>query len=287
MDARVTRFFVGGCRGRCHRLRRRSRGGARPASRRNTVKKGRDELRGRAPRRTTRSCAAAAGGGGRRHEDVHPELLLTLKKLVDPATRGDLESPLRWTAKSAVVLSSLPLSHLRNPSQRQDRRQAAPTTGLQPAGGEEDRSRARNIQIATRSSSTSMRRRRTVFGAAFRSSPSTPRRRNSSATSRTAVANGVRRISPSFLSTCTTSSALARQGDSVRGLRCRRQPRLRQRRHGPRHARVRRHVDRSVVEANGRAALPGRHGTLHHGRRGGQQRLPVPRMEGRTTTPRR
>jgi len=45
------------------------------------------------------------GAGGRNHVEVHPELLPALKRLVDPATRGDPESGLRWSAKSAVALS--------------------------------------------------------------------------------------------------------------------------------------------------------------------------------------
>lgn len=45
------------------------------------------------------------GGGRPRHEVAHPELLDALKRLVDPATRGDPESPLRWTNKSTVALS--------------------------------------------------------------------------------------------------------------------------------------------------------------------------------------
>ena len=71
----------------------------------NTVKKGRDELRAGA-KTDDLVKVRRKGGGGRRHEDVHPELLPALKKLVDPATRGDPESPLRWTAKSAVTLSN-------------------------------------------------------------------------------------------------------------------------------------------------------------------------------------
>ena len=71
----------------------------------NTVKKGRDELRDGA-KTDNLVRIRRKGSGGRRHEDVHPELLPTLKKLVDPATRGDPESPLRWTAKSAVVLAN-------------------------------------------------------------------------------------------------------------------------------------------------------------------------------------
>jgi hypothetical protein len=46
------------------------------------------------------------GGGRRPHEKVHPELVPALLKLVDPATRGDPESPLRWTNKSTHTLSA-------------------------------------------------------------------------------------------------------------------------------------------------------------------------------------
>ena len=45
------------------------------------------------------------GGGRPSHDEAHPGLVPALEKLVDPATRGDPMSPLRWTCKSAVVLS--------------------------------------------------------------------------------------------------------------------------------------------------------------------------------------
>ena len=46
------------------------------------------------------------GGGRPRHEEVHPDLVATLLKLVAPATRGDPESSLRWTNKSTHSLSA-------------------------------------------------------------------------------------------------------------------------------------------------------------------------------------
>ena len=46
------------------------------------------------------------GGGRQRHEVVHPGLVAALEALVAPATRGDPESPLRWTNKSTHVLSA-------------------------------------------------------------------------------------------------------------------------------------------------------------------------------------
>jgi hypothetical protein len=46
-------------------------------------------------------------GGGRKGIDVHhPDLLMELESLVDPVTRGDPMSPLRWTCKSTRQLSS-------------------------------------------------------------------------------------------------------------------------------------------------------------------------------------
>jgi hypothetical protein len=43
--------------------------------------------------------------GKRPYEVEHPEVWPALEKLVDPVTRGDPESPLRWTCKSTIVLS--------------------------------------------------------------------------------------------------------------------------------------------------------------------------------------
>lgn len=46
-------------------------------------------------------------GGGRKGIDVyHPDLLKELESLVDPVTRGDPMSPLRWTCKSTRQLST-------------------------------------------------------------------------------------------------------------------------------------------------------------------------------------
>ena len=40
------------------------------------------------------------GGGRKRLIDKNPDLAKELDKLIDPLTRGDPESPLRWTCKS-------------------------------------------------------------------------------------------------------------------------------------------------------------------------------------------
>ncbi len=49
--------------------------------------------------------ARRPGGGRKPLTYTDPELLAALKRLVDPATRGDRTSPLRWTSKSTRTLA--------------------------------------------------------------------------------------------------------------------------------------------------------------------------------------
>jgi hypothetical protein len=69
----------------------------------STVRKGRDEARaGAKPSDVVR---VRRSPGKRPFEELHPEVWPALEKLVDPVTRGDPESPLRWTCKSTTVLA--------------------------------------------------------------------------------------------------------------------------------------------------------------------------------------
>ena len=45
------------------------------------------------------------GGGRKKMSDEQPELLVALEELIEPSTRGDPESPLRWTCKSVRTLA--------------------------------------------------------------------------------------------------------------------------------------------------------------------------------------
>src|SRR5277367_219476 len=72
----------------------------------STVTLGRNEVRAGAVPTADLVQVRRKGGGRRRHELVHPELVPALRELVDPATRGDPESPLRWTNKSTHTLSA-------------------------------------------------------------------------------------------------------------------------------------------------------------------------------------
>ena len=69
----------------------------------STVRKGRDEARAGA--RPEDVVLVRRSSGKRSYEIARPELWPALEKLVDPITRGDPESPLRWTCKSTVALA--------------------------------------------------------------------------------------------------------------------------------------------------------------------------------------
>ena len=70
---------------------------------RTTIRAGRDELRDES--REDVVGVRRPGGGRPRLEKTQPELAETLEALVEPVTRGDPESPLRWTTKSTRTLS--------------------------------------------------------------------------------------------------------------------------------------------------------------------------------------
>jgi hypothetical protein len=72
-----------------------------------TIRKGLQELdvRSENPHEPLSARLRREGGGRKRHTESDPELLQALEWLVDPTTRGDPESPLRWTCKSTRTLA--------------------------------------------------------------------------------------------------------------------------------------------------------------------------------------
>lgn len=73
---------------------------------RTTIYAGMRELQEGAPEAASRPLRSRKAGGGRKTlTEKDPKLLEALTRLVDPVTRGDPESPLRWTAKSTVRLA--------------------------------------------------------------------------------------------------------------------------------------------------------------------------------------
>lgn len=73
----------------------------------NTILKGLAELeqRARNPKAPMDDRIRRPGGGRKALTEIDPELQEALERLVDPVTRGDPESPLRWTCKSTTQLA--------------------------------------------------------------------------------------------------------------------------------------------------------------------------------------
>ncbi|NJM39618.1 MAG: ISAzo13 family transposase [Anaerolineae bacterium] len=71
----------------------------------NTVKRGMAELHDK-NRDVSADRVRRAGGGRKELIERDTELMAALERLIDPVTRGDPESPLRWTCKSTYQLSS-------------------------------------------------------------------------------------------------------------------------------------------------------------------------------------
>lgn len=73
----------------------------------NTIVKGIDELEAResGAEALTSARLRKPGGGRKRATEADPDLASALERLVDPATRGDPESPLLWTCKSTSQLA--------------------------------------------------------------------------------------------------------------------------------------------------------------------------------------
>lgn len=103
MDERVSRYWAGA------EALALGRGGVSVVARvtglsRMTVRAGREEARGKKP--LGELVRVRRRGAGRpRAEAAQPGLTETLESLVDPVTRGDPESPLRWTHKSTEQLA--------------------------------------------------------------------------------------------------------------------------------------------------------------------------------------
>jgi hypothetical protein len=103
MDERVRRYWAGA------EALILGRGGVSVVARatglsRMTVRAGREEARGKKPRGEL-VRVRRRGAGRPRAEAAQPGLTETLESLVDPVTRGDPESPLRWTHKSTGQLA--------------------------------------------------------------------------------------------------------------------------------------------------------------------------------------
>ena len=129
---------------------------------RPTIRRGIAETPGRRPRPgRSRPCGSPRirrpGGGRHPLAATDRTLLRDLKRLIDPATRGDPMSPLLWTCKSTRNLADA-LVELGHDLSHQTVGRLLDRSGLQPPGQPQDRGGRRTTPIATPSSSTSTRR---------------------------------------------------------------------------------------------------------------------------------
>lgn len=72
---------------------------------RKTIRRGMTELADDEPEQSARRVRAP-GGGRKKAEVTNPGLVDALESLIEPGTRGDPESPLRWTTKSTRHLAA-------------------------------------------------------------------------------------------------------------------------------------------------------------------------------------
>ena len=109
-----------------------------PGMSRTTITAGFHELTLPEEERVSRGESRPATGGGRKSvTEADPGLLAALESLVEPVTRGDPESPLRWTCKSTRVLAEE--LDAAKPSRRgADGRHAVAQGGVQLAGKPQD-----------------------------------------------------------------------------------------------------------------------------------------------------
>lgn len=68
-----------------------------------SIKMGIDQLNGKVNMEENRQ--RRSGGGRKKIVEIYPEIKNELEKLIEPDTKGDPESPLRWTSKSTYKLA--------------------------------------------------------------------------------------------------------------------------------------------------------------------------------------
>ena len=163
------------------------------------------------------------GGGRKRLTEQAPVLLTALESLVEPVTRGDPQSPLRWTSKSVRKLADELCTQGHQVSARTvNRLLGALDYSLQANRKTREGSSHpdRDAQFEHINERTKQFQRRVS-----RSFRSMRRKRNWSAHSRTADGSGCPRVRPSrSMSTISAPKRLA--GRALRGVRCDGQPGL-------------------------------------------------------------
>ena len=220
------------------------------------------------------------GGGRKPLTTKDPGLVHALERLVAPVTRGDPESPLRWTAKSLRRLSA-ELAESGHPVEPADGVGTARRGGLQPPGEREDH-RGSPASGPGCPVPVHQRPRPRADGSSTAGHLGGHEEEGAwSATSRTAGASVSRRARPKMSESTTSWTRISGRSipygvydiDAQRGLG--------ERRHRPRHRRLRRGLRTSLVGNDGPRGVPRCEHAADHGRRRREQRLPASPVEDR------
>ena len=221
--------------------------------------------------------------GGRPSRQIQPGLTEALVILIEPVTRGDPMSPLRWTCKSKAKLAGALTA--------QGWPVSASTVGrllhglgfrlhaLQKAReGTAHPDRERAVRAHQRDGRhASCRRQQPVISVDTKKKELVGDFKNAGREWQPTGEPGAR-------ARARLPGRRRRQSDSVRRLRHGAERSVGQRRPRPRHAGLRGRVDPPVVDDDGAPGVPGRRRAVHHRRRGRQQRLSHARVEDRAAT---
>src|SRR5262245_41961277 len=228
---------------------------------RTTIRAGRGELR--AGVRADDVVAVRRPGGGRpRLEAATPEIVEALERLVDPVTRGDPESPLRWTSKSTRKLAAeLTTQGYAVSPQKVGQLLNASGYSLQAPQktieGTDHPDRDAQFEFINDRVDAFQGRGAPVI------SVDTKKKELVGAFGQGGMAAQRR---PRARPRARLHGRRARQGDSVRGLRPRAEYGVGQRRRGSRHPGVRGRIHRAVVAVHGEEDVSERTRPPHHGR---------------------
>ena len=247
---------------------------------RGAIQAGVTELKQPARKRTPAGRIRRPGGGRKRTVDPDPTLRSDLEKLIEPATRGDPESPLRWTCKSSRQLAA----ELNRQGHRTSHRMVAALLHELGYSLQANRKTIEGTSHPDRNAQFEHinRRSRSTCGQRTRSSRSTPRRRNWSGTSRMPGGNGGRRATGAGPGPRLRDPGTG-AGHPVRCLRSRPEHGLGERRHRSRHGGVCRGEHSPLVAIDGAARLSSGEEAVDHGRWRRQQRFASPSVEARIT----
>ena len=252
----------------------------------NTISKGLVELEAREanPFAVPESRLRKPGAGRKRATVSDPGLAAALERLVDPVTRGDPQSPLRWTCKSTTQLAR-ELTREGHPVSPRTVGRLLKSSGYSLQGNRKTKESAahpdRNAQFEHINAMVFdfQKRGQPVISVDTKKKELVGEFRNSG--------REWQRKGNQCKYWSTIFGQAVGQGHPLRRLRSHGEPRLGQRRDRPRHGALRCGGDSPLVEENGIEAPRWCNRVAHHGRRWRQQRKPLPIVESGPARPRR